>query len=101
MYTFFLADSVVIKFTLEQAMKTQRGGRSTALLFFNLGVRSDQRHAPAALPREMEQVPIVQADGLVPGPVWMDAENIAPIAIRSPYRPARSASLYQLLHPGP
>jgi len=62
---------------------------------------SDQRHEPAALPRERDQVPIVQADGLAPGPVWMDAENLAPTAIRIPYRPARSVSLYQLCHRGP
>jgi len=59
----------------------------------------DQRHVPTALPPTpggKDQVPIVQAEGLASGPVWMDAENFAPTVIRSPDRPARSVSLYQL-----
>jgi hypothetical protein len=37
-----------------------------------------------------EPVPIVWEAGWAPGPVWTGAENLAPIGIRSPDRPARS-----------
>ena len=36
-----------------------------------------------------------------PGPVWSGAETFVPTGIRSPARPARSASLYRLRYPGP
>jgi len=35
-----------------------------------------------------------------PGQVWTVAKNLAPTGIRSPYRPARSESLYRLSYPG-
>jgi hypothetical protein len=44
-------------------------------------------------------VPIVQEAGWAPGPVWTCAKNLAPTGIRSPDRPARSQSLYQLSYP--
>ena len=47
-----------------------------------------------------DPVPIVQEAGWAPGPVWTGAENLAPIGIRSPDRPARSESLYRLSYPG-
>ena len=54
-----------------------------------------QRHAPAALcPRER---PGTHCTG--GWPVWTGAENLAPTGIRSPDRPARSQSLYQLSYP--
>jgi hypothetical protein len=62
------------------------------------GVRG-QRHAPAALYPVKDPVPIVQETGWAPGPVWTGAENLAPTGIRSPDRPARSQSLYQLRYP--
>jgi hypothetical protein len=40
-----------------------------------------------------DAVPIVQEAGWATGPVWTGAENLAPIVIRSPDRPARSRSL--------
>jgi hypothetical protein len=53
---------VKIKFTLEEAMKAQRGSRGIALLFLYpwryMGV-SGQCYAPAALPPERDPVPIV------------------------------------------
>jgi hypothetical protein len=84
-------------------MKTQRGGIITALLFFNLGTRWGLINATTQMldPRERDQVPIVQAAGLAPGPIWMGAENFAPTVIRSPDCNARSESLYQLRHPDP
>ena len=39
-----------------------------------------------------DQVPIAQEAGWASGPVWTDAENLAPNGIRSPDRPARSQS---------
>jgi hypothetical protein len=44
----------------------------------------DQRHAPAALPPGKDLVPIVKEAGLAPGPIWMDAEKLAPTGIRFP-----------------
>jgi hypothetical protein len=38
---------------------------------------------------------------VAPGTVWTGAEYLAPNEIRSPDRPARSDSLYQLSYPGP
>ena len=55
-----------------------------------------QRHAPAALPRVRDPVPIIQEAGCAPEPVWMGVENIAPTGIRSPDRPAHSESLHRL-----
>ena len=44
-----------------------------------------------------DPVSIVQEVGWAPGPVWTDAENLAPpTGIRSPDLPARSESLYRL-----
>ena len=43
-----------------------------------------------------DPVPIAQEAGWAPGLVWTGAENLAPTAIRSPDRPARSQSLYGL-----
>jgi hypothetical protein len=49
-------------------------------------------------PRERPDTHI-QETGWVPGPVWTDAENLAPTGIRSPDSPARSQSLYRLSFP--
>jgi len=46
-----------------------------------------------------DSVPIVQEAGRATGPVWTDAENLAPTGIRFPDRPARSQSLYRLSYP--
>ena len=59
-----------------------------------------QRHARAALAPGKAPVPIVQNAGWAPGPVCTSAENLAPIWIRSPDRPARNESLYRLSYPG-
>jgi hypothetical protein len=57
-----------------------------------------QRHPPAALPPGKTPHPFYRRLG---GPVWAGAENLAPIGIRFPDRPARSESLYRLSYPGP
>jgi len=41
-----------------------------------------------------DPVPIVQETGWARGPVWTDAENLAPTGIGFPGRPARSQSLH-------
>jgi hypothetical protein len=46
-----------------------------------------------------DPVPILQEAGWASGPVWTGAENLAPIGIRSPDRPARRQSLYRLRYP--
>jgi len=65
-----------------------------------MGVVS-QRHAPAAFTPGKDPVSILQEAGWAPAPVWIGAENLAPIGIRSPNLPARSESLYRLSYPGP
>ena len=60
-----------------------------------------QHHAPAALPPGKTRYPLYRGLGGPLGPVWTDAENLAPTGIRSPDRPARSESLYRLSYPGP
>jgi len=42
-----------------------------------------------AYPRETDPVPIVKEAVWAPGPVWMVAESLAPIGIRSSDRPVR------------
>ena len=73
---------------------------STLSLTSALDGLGGQRHAPAALPPRNVLVPIVQAAGWAPGPVWTGAENITPTGIRSSDRPARSKSLYRLSYLG-
>jgi hypothetical protein len=46
-----------------------------------------------------DPVLIVQEAGWAPGPIWTNAENLAPTGIRSPDRPARSQSLHRLSYP--
>ena len=65
-----------------------------------MGVGS-QRHAPAAFTPGKDPVPIVQEAGWALGPVWIDAENLAPTGIRSTDLAARSKLLYQLHYPSP
>jgi len=48
-----------------------------------------------------DPVPIVYEAGWASRPVWTGAENLATTGIRSPNRPARSASLYRKRNPGP
>ena len=62
----------------------------------------DQRHAPTALPRgKRPRFPLYRRLGGSQVPVWTDAENLTPTGIRSPDRPARSESLYQVRYPDP
>ena len=100
--------NIRVKFTLVQALRLCTGrtthweSRSIALLFLDHGTRRGWDSAtlrPLFTPRK-DPVPIVHKAGWAPGPVWTDAENLAPTGIRSPDRPSRSQSLYRLSYPG-
>ena len=73
-----------------------RESTGIALLFFvNVGTLDGgggQRHAPVAFTPGKDLVPIVQEAGWALEQVWIGAENLAPIGIRSPDLPARSES---------
>jgi len=55
---------------------------------------------PRNFTHRKDPVPIVKEAGWAPRPVWTGAENLAPHQIKSPDRPARSESQYQLRYPG-
>jgi hypothetical protein len=57
-----------------------------------------QRHA-VATPPQKTRYPLCRRLGGPPRPVWMGVENLASTGIPSPYRPARTESLYQLSYP--
>jgi hypothetical protein len=58
-----------------------------------------QCQAPAVLPPGKEsRYPLYKRLGGAPGPVWVGAENFAPIGFRFPDRPARGESPHQLNH---
>jgi hypothetical protein len=61
------------KFTLEQAMKTQKGSRGIALLSFSLGCRWSEwaKPRPCRFTPGKESVPIVQDAGWASRPVWL------------------------------
>ena len=90
-----LRRKVKVDFAIEQAMKAQRRSRGIDLLFLlprrYMGV-CDLRHAPTVLP----PVPIVLEAGRTLGPVWTNAENLAPTGIRFPDRRIRIESLYRV-----
>jgi len=93
---------VKLKFSRYRPGVAQRVGRGIALLSLDhgtgrgWGVRVTLR--PFLTPGK-DAVLIVQEAGWTPGSVWTGAENLAPTGIRSPDRPARSDSLYQLRYP--
>ena len=83
-------------------LTAHRGSRGIALTFHDHGTRG--LCGVSVTPRPLftpgkDSVPIVQEAGWALGPVWTGAENLAPTGIRSPDRPARSQSLYQLRYP--
>ena len=94
---------------LGHIMNVQRASRSTCviLIFLNLGDRWGcvvNNTSWTLYPRERDPGPIVQEAGWAPGQVGTCVENLAPPptdGIRSPDRPVRSKSLYQLHHPSP
>jgi hypothetical protein len=60
-----------------------------------------QRHSPAALPPGKTRYSLYKEAGWALGSVWTGADNLVPIGIRFPDRPARSESLYLPHYPGP
>jgi hypothetical protein len=79
----------------------QRVARGIALLFHDRGTRRGR--VVSSTPRPYftpgkDTVPIVQEAGWALGPVWTGGKS-RPTGIRSPVRPARSQSLYQLSYP--
>ena len=75
----YLRHKVKVKFTLEQALKAQRGEKrysSTLSLTSALdGGRWSTPHSGRFTPRK-DLVPIVQEAGWAPGPVWMIISGI-------------------------
>jgi len=99
-----------LKCTLVQALRlctfhtAHSGSRGIALLFLDHDTR--RGWGVSVTPRPLftpgkDPVQILQEAGWAPGPVWTGAKNLAPTGIRSPDRPARSQSLYQLRYRGP
>jgi hypothetical protein len=87
---------VTLNFTLEQAMKAQRGADAQHYSSFNLDTRWGwvvKAMARLLCPWE-DTIPIVQQAGWAPRLVWMGSENLALMRIRSPHHPACSKSLY-------
>jgi hypothetical protein len=75
------------------------GSRGIALLFHDHGTKRGvrgQRHTLPLFTPGRDPLPIVQEAVWAPGRGWTGAENLAPIRIRSPDRPARNQSLYRL-----
>ena len=85
-----------------ETVTAHRGSTGIALPFHDHGTR--RGWCVSVTPRPLftpgkDPVPIVQESVWTPGPVWRGEENLAPTAIRSPDRPARSHSLYRLRYP--
>jgi len=85
-----------IKFTLEQAMKTQRGVQIyrypliTLALYWRTMVSAKPR---PLYPRKRAPLTLVKEAGWAPGPVLISMENrnsLIPTWFRNPDRPARS-----------
>jgi hypothetical protein len=56
---------------------------------------------PGRFTPEKDPILTVQESRWAPGPVWTGEENLAPMGIRSPERPARSQSLCRLRYVTP
>jgi hypothetical protein len=87
--SFFLVSDLKVKCTLVQALSlctgltAHKGSRGINLLFLDHGTRRGEGSGSGPgrpLPRK-DPVPTVQEAGWAPGPVWTDAENLAPTGI--------------------
>jgi len=103
-----LTIKVKVKVTLVQSLRlctgrtAHTGSRGIALHFHDHGTRRGWGVSVTSRPlftRGKDSVPIVQEAGWAPRTVWTGAENLVPIGIQSPDRPARSQSLYRLSYP--
>ena len=101
--TFMLKLKVEVKFSLQQATKTQRGSRCIPLLFLQprryIGWVVNVTPRPLYPPGK-NRYPLYRRLGGHPGPVWTGAKNLAPTGIWCPDRPAHSESLYRLSYTG-
>ena len=89
---------VKVKWSRYRPGVAQRVGRGIALLFHDRGTR--KRWVVSSTPRPHftpgnDPVPILQEDGLAPGPVWTGGKS-RPHRDSIPDRPARIQSLYRL-----
>ena len=105
MFTVSYGGKQKVECTLVQALRlctgrrAHRGSRGIALPFLDLGTIKGLGVSvtPRLLfTRGKTRYPLNRRLGGAAGPVWTGAENLAPTWIRSPDRPARSQSLYQL-----
>ena len=99
---------VKVKCTLVQTLRlctgrtAHRGSRGIALPFHDHGTRRGWGVSVTPWPLYTpgkDPVRIVQKAGWAPGPVWTGVETLSSTGIQSPYRPARSHSLYRLSYP--
>jgi hypothetical protein len=94
----------MVKVNLEKILESPEGAKLYLQSFFNMGDRLwwNVNVTPRLLyPQERHRLLNVQEAGWGLGPVWMSAQNIIPTEIRTPDRPARERSLYQLRYPNP
>jgi hypothetical protein len=93
-YAAFIS-SFIRKFTLEQAMETQRRNRGIPLLFFTLGTIWEwevNTTLQPLYPRERNPVSILQEAGWELAPSWTGEENLAPTGNPSPtFQPVSSS----------
>jgi len=93
-----------VKFTIEEAKKTQGGGEYNYTSTVSLTSALDG--SGLSMPRRghitftKEAVPILKETGRAPRPVWPDAQKLAPTGIRFPDRPCCIESLYGLRYLG-
>ena len=100
---FYIFTCNIIKFTLKQATKAQRGSRGIALLFLKPRRQMDgggQRHAPAALPPGKARYPLYRR-WVGPRTGMYGCGESRLTGIRSPDSPFWNKSLYRLSYPGP
>jgi hypothetical protein len=76
------------------------GDRGIALPIFGPGIRTKggvggQRHAPAALHREIDQVAALQQTEWALEPVWRGAQNLATTGVPGPDGADNNDSLYR------
>ena len=67
-----------MKYTLQQATKTQRGSRGIDLLFLSARWGGWLKPSPGLFNPGGDSVLIVHEAGWAPGSVWTGAENLAP-----------------------
>jgi len=92
---------VKVKVTPEQATKAHSGYRYDSTLSLTSAIDGVEwpTPSPGRFAPGKDPVSITQEAGWIAGPVWVGAEYLSLIMIRSPDRPARSQSLYRMSYP--